>query len=71
MARFPPGQLQHIIYDMTDMLGVRLDYLCQSLFVICQPVGLGQQLSGVAHCPDRIADFVRDARAQPAQRGKL
>ena len=30
--------------------------------------GLGEQLRGVAHRADRVADFVRDARAQAAER---
>ena len=32
---------------------------------------LGQQLRRMAHRADRVADLVRDARAQPAERGEL
>ena len=65
-AGLAPGELQHVFDDHADALGVGPDDLGQPQVVVAQRVGFGQQLTGVAHCPDRVADFMGDARAQPA-----
>ena len=69
--RVPPRQLQHVLDDLAHAHAVLLDDLGQVPVLGRQARRLAQQLAGVAHRADGIADLVRDARAQPSERGEL
>ncbi|MCE3286373.1 MAG: hypothetical protein K0R70_2629, partial [Steroidobacteraceae bacterium] len=69
--RVPSRQLQHVLDDLAHAEAVLLDDLGQVPVLGRQVRRITQQLAGVAHRADRIADFVRDARAQPPERGEL
>ncbi len=68
---FAPGQLQHIVDDGADPLGIVADDVRQAPLVGTEPGTLGQQLSGVTHGADGIADFMGNAGGQPAEGGEL
>jgi hypothetical protein len=70
-ARFPPGQLQHVVDDLAHALGVRADDLGQPHVFRAQRFRFGEELPGVAHRADRVANLVRDAGGQATQRGEF
>ena len=68
---FAARELQHVLDDRADALGVAADDLGHAQLGRPESLGLAQQLRRVAHGADRVADLVRDAGGQPAQRREL
>ena len=65
------GELQHVVDDGADAVRVAADDLREPPVLRGELLGFGQQLRRMAHRADGIADLVRDARAQAAERGEL
>src|SRR2546430_14000273 len=65
--RLPPGVPLHIVDDAAHPIGVGADDLGQAPLFLGQTRGFRQQLSGVTHGSDGVADLVGDARAQASE----
>src|SRR5687767_2598416 len=63
-------ELQHVGYQALEASGVLADDARQALAVLAALL-LAQELGGVADGGERVADLVRDARGEPAERGEL
>ncbi len=71
MCVFALGQAQHVVDDAAHAIGVVANDIGQAAFLESHDRRFCQQLPGVAHRTDRIANFVRDAGAEPAQCSQL
>ncbi len=71
VRRFAPRQLQDIVDDLTDPPRVLTDDVEQPALGVVGTLRLLQELAGMTERADRVADFVRDARTQAAERGEL
>src|SRR5450631_843539 len=59
LGRLTAGELQYIVDDGANTLGVAADDVGQPALLGSDVRALGEQLAGVAHGADGIADFMR------------
>src|SRR5579883_3144286 len=67
----PARELQDVVDDRAHAVGVRADDVREAAVLARESGRLGEELTGVAHRADGVADLVRDARGEPAEGGEL
>src|SRR6202040_2851477 len=71
LGGFTARELQYIVDDGADALGVVANDVGQPALVGSDTGALGEQLTGMAHGADWVTDFMCNAGGQPTERGEF